>query len=134
MQVNESVRSEIVEQVDGLIGEYLNDIDKAYLKAEKALTVSLSVNMKPTKNEDGIDIETTMSFVAEKITDKKHGSCSRQMKIEEAAHKDMGNRMKPHLHRLHPRHLIDIRQMRCLKGYGPHCTLRYPCYLCGPDQ
>ena len=135
MQVGEQVIKEVLTKFEGLMRANLSDLDKGYINAgSEAFNISFGSKLSPMKNEDGIDVEASISFTVEKVKDTAKGSCSRQMRIEEATSKDMGNRKKPYLHRLDPRHLIDIRKMTCLKGCGPHCTMRYPCFACPAEQ
>ena len=58
----------IKEQIEHLIDEYSYSIDDAYLRADKDLTVSIAVKLTP--DNKGTKVKTTISFVAEKISDE----------------------------------------------------------------
>lgn len=63
--------AEIERTIEALFAEHAENINEAYLKSddeEPSLSISISVKLEPGKS--GIDIDTTMSFVVEKIKTK----------------------------------------------------------------
>lgn len=58
------------EEVTALLNMYREDIDKAYLKKEGALTVPMSLKFKPgSETSDDLEVEVKINFVPEKISD-----------------------------------------------------------------
>lgn len=55
--------------VGGLLRTYRTELDKAYLKAESALSVSIGLTFKPAETLTGIDIEAKIKFVTEQVKD-----------------------------------------------------------------
>ena len=68
MTIGECTIAEIGSQVTGLLEDYQGKVNEAFLKSEAGLTISFSVNIAPAKN--GFEVETGISFTAEKIKDK----------------------------------------------------------------
>ena len=62
------------ELIKELFREHAIDLNNAYLNAEDALSVSVGVKYKPNVKTGAIDIDVTMSFTAEKITDSRKDS------------------------------------------------------------
>ena len=76
---------EAVDQYRQLLEAYQSKIDEAYLRNPDEMGISVSVKLSPGKTETALNIETGLSFVAERIKDKTKGSADeRQMKIGEA--------------------------------------------------
>jgi hypothetical protein len=68
MNITWAVLDEVGELVKDIMRMHQPEIDKAYLKLDGALTLSLSAKFKPTK--DGtFEIEAGISFTAEKVKD-----------------------------------------------------------------
>lgn len=78
-------RDEITRQVESLIEAHLSDLDHAYDRLEGALSISMTVKIKPADIGEGNDIETSLTFVADKVKDMAVGRVDeRQMTLEEA--------------------------------------------------
>lgn len=56
------------ELLAGTLKTYQLDLDKAFLKAEDALSVSLGLKFKP--NNGRMEIETSIKFVTDQVSDK----------------------------------------------------------------
>jgi hypothetical protein len=140
MKIDDDYAELMIDQFQAIITEHLGAIDSAYLAAEEALTINYSQKLTPTGN-GGIECETSISFEkAGKVKDKIKASKDGQMRLDDIkteppASKDMGNRMLPYYHPLHPFYMTFLRLgPKCLAGYGIQCTLRYPCYKCTGEQ
>ena len=57
------------ELVSGLLRTYRTELDKAYMKAEGALSVSISLTFKPAETLTGTDIEAKIKFVTDQVKD-----------------------------------------------------------------
>ena len=73
--IGDVTRSKIVEQIDALIETYLPQIDQAYMKQENSLTVSFSTKISPI-DVDEMKIETSISFVADRVKDRTEGTAN----------------------------------------------------------
>jgi len=62
-----------IDKATELIGAMLKihraDIDKAFLKTDGVLTVSLGVKFKPSEAQGEIEIESTIKFVTDQVKD-----------------------------------------------------------------
>jgi hypothetical protein len=68
MTIGERVIESISNSVRMLLVENQDDLDKAYLKAEGALGITIGVKLKPDENLTGnVEIDTNLSFVLEKV-------------------------------------------------------------------
>lgn len=68
--VGEKILAEAAKQCTGMLKNYRREIDEAYLKVDGALSVGLKVNLSP--NGSGVNVETEISFVLEKVKDKSY--------------------------------------------------------------
>jgi len=68
MTIGERTIAEIGSQITGLLEDYQGKVNEAFLKSDAGLTISFSVSIAPAQN--GFEVETGMSFTAEKIKDK----------------------------------------------------------------
>jgi hypothetical protein len=58
----------ITNSINLLLTETIDDLDKAYLKSEGPLAITISVKLKPDENLTGsVEIDTSVSFVLEKV-------------------------------------------------------------------
>ena len=57
------------ELVSGLLRTYRTELDKAYMKAEGTLSVSIGLTFKPAETLNGIDIEAKIKFVTDQVKD-----------------------------------------------------------------
>lgn len=75
-------------QISQLFSKHQDQLEKTYYDGAGKLIIGLIIKMNPKKNKTGIDVETKMSFVAERVRDIVKGGTERQMTIEEAAPKN----------------------------------------------
>lgn len=57
------------ELVSGLLRTYRTELDKAYMKSEGALSVSIGLTFKPAETLTGTDIEAKIKFVTDQVKD-----------------------------------------------------------------
>ncbi len=57
------------EEIEALLNMHHDEIEKAYLRAEKSLTVPLKVKFSPMDDSESIEVEAFIDFVPEKIKD-----------------------------------------------------------------
>lgn len=69
MKFGEKTREKIVEQVGGLITDYMQDLDAALVKCGDALSISISAKIAP--NSSGNQVTTTLTFTKEKVSDSQ---------------------------------------------------------------
>jgi len=55
--------------IGGLLRMYREKIDKAYLKADKSLTIAAKIKFSPSDNQSGIDVDASINFVTDQIKD-----------------------------------------------------------------
>ncbi len=70
MEIGRKTLREAVNQIDGLLSDYSNDINRAFLKADDALPVSLKVIFAP--GGTGTCVESEISFTMEKVKGKSY--------------------------------------------------------------
>jgi hypothetical protein len=70
MQIGTKTKDNIVKTIDGLIADFLPDIDRAYGLAEDVFTLSIPVKIKPA-SKSGIEVEVGISFSTGKIKARK---------------------------------------------------------------
>lgn len=74
-KVGPNVIAKMLAMTHDLFVSYQGEMDKAYkLLEEDPLAISIGFKLKPGNN--GINIETTISFTKKKIKDKTHGFAS----------------------------------------------------------
>lgn len=72
MQIGNVTKKEVLRTIEGLLDDYTEDLNEAYLKkGEDPLAISIAVKL--SAGDGATDIETTMSFTKEKIKDKANG-------------------------------------------------------------
>jgi len=60
--------------IQELFAEHAHQINQAYINAEDSMSVSISAKYKPNAKTGSIDVDVSMSFVLEKITDSRKDS------------------------------------------------------------
>ncbi|MCK9520017.1 MAG: hypothetical protein M0R74_13480 [Dehalococcoidia bacterium] len=65
MKIGEKTIAMIRDQVEGLLRENLNQINRAYLHAEDAFKISFPVEIKP--NGNGFKVKTEIGYTVEKV-------------------------------------------------------------------
>ena len=66
--VSQKVVKRTVEQIEGMLNSYREEMDGAYLSSESSLSVAIGINYKPEEG-DKVKITTTIKFVQGKISD-----------------------------------------------------------------
>jgi uncharacterized protein YbjQ (UPF0145 family) len=66
--IGDKTREQIKEMVGGLVGDYMDELNDAYRKAEDSMTIAFNVKIKPNKNA-GNDIDVGINFVADRVKD-----------------------------------------------------------------
>lgn len=67
MNITSKTINRASEQIGGILRMYRTEIDKAFLKADDALTVSLGLKFKPQNGK--MEIETSIKFVTDQVKD-----------------------------------------------------------------
>jgi hypothetical protein len=68
MNISNKTIEKASELLDATLKTYRLDIDKAFLKADDALSVSLGLKFKPSNGK--MEIETSIKFVTDQVSDK----------------------------------------------------------------
>jgi len=68
MNINNKTIEKASELLDATLKMYRPDIDKAFLKADDALSVSLGLKFKPSNGK--MEIEASIKFVTDQVSDK----------------------------------------------------------------
>lgn len=68
MNIGEKTFKKATNQIEGLFRDYEAEINRAFLKTEDALSVGLKVVFSPSG--EGVQVESEMSFVMEKVKAK----------------------------------------------------------------
>lgn len=70
------------EMITGLLNGHTNEINQAYLNAEGKFSISLGIGVSEAK--EGVKLETSMSFVSDRVKDKSIRVVDeRQMELDE---------------------------------------------------
>lgn len=128
MGIGEVEVQTVGKQVMALMRDYLTDIKGGYDETEKDFSISFkSIFNQAKQDPDAMEIKTEISFLP-------------MVKIKDSAKNIVGGKQSTILDdnesvlvpfRLTPRYLIDMtKRPHCQAGYGPWCTLRFPCWSC----
>lgn len=69
LTIGEKTIAKTVQMLERHLRDYKKDMNEAYLKAEGPLDVTLKAKYSAPQNGDGTKIDTSITFVAEKIKD-----------------------------------------------------------------
>ena len=65
-----SQSEEMATDVRGKLIAYKKDINQAYLNADDALSIGLTVKIGPGMEADSFELETSIKFIADQVKDK----------------------------------------------------------------
>jgi len=69
MNIGPKTIEKATEMLGGMLRIYQEDIDKAFLRADNALTVALGLKFKSGERRGEVEIETAIKFVTDQVKD-----------------------------------------------------------------